>query len=155
MNEIKNNGIKLSEYDKEQPFRVPAKYFDDFYPRLQAKLEAEENVLPKQKYSVIKFLKPALGLAASFALIFMLVYRPLHSYLPNYLAKIKTGAESTIEEDNYFSIVERIDENSFFALITESLVNGTADEKGFNEEELLSYLSSNISDYEIALQTEN
>jgi hypothetical protein len=84
----------------------------------------------------------------------MLVYWPVKTFLPNYLAKTNTYIESTNEDDAFLTFIEKIDENSFFALqeaqSNEETVNGD-----FNDEELMSYLSSNVSDYEIYLQTEN
>jgi len=155
MNEKKGNVPELSKLKNELPFRVPANYFDDFYARLHTRLEAEEQALPKRDFRVIKYLKPVLGLAASFALIFMLVYQPVKSYLPKYLAKTRAYIKTSNEEDTYFSMIEKLDENSFFALITESSETELVNDNSFNDEELFSYLSSNISNYEIFLQTEN
>jgi hypothetical protein len=155
MNEMKNKKIKSSNPLKEQPFSVPDKYFDDFYARLHVRLEREENILPEKKNRFVRYLKPALGLAASFALIFMLVYWPVKSFLPGYLAETPARSESTIEDETYYALIEKLDENSFFSLISESITNNSTDAQGFNDEELLSYISSNISDYEIVLQTKN
>lgn len=154
MNELKNIAPKLSEIKKERPFRVPDNYFDDFSSRLHTRLEAEKQVLPKPKSRIIRFLKPAIGLAASFLLIFMLVYWPIKSFLPNYLANKNAPSETVItEEDTYMSILEKMDENSFFALLSDSSEEEKVDD--FNDEELMSYVSSNFSDYEIYLETDN
>ncbi|MGM0619898.1 MAG: hypothetical protein ACQETJ_02550 [Bacteroidota bacterium] len=153
MNELKKVAPKLSEIKKEHPFRVPDNYFDDFSSRLHTRLETEKKVLSKPKSRIIRLLKPALGLAASFILVFLLVYWPIKSFLPNYLAKSNTAIETVItEEDTYLSILEKIDENSFFALLTESSDEEVND---FNDEELLSYVSSNFTEYEIYLETDN
>ncbi|WP_372934557.1 hypothetical protein [Mariniphaga sediminis] len=154
MEELKKIAPKLSKLKKEQPFGVPEKYFDDFSARLQHRLETEKQVPPQNQSSIIRFLKPALGLAASFALVFMLVYWPLKSFLPNYLAKTNT-IETINEEDTYLIFVEKMDENSFFNLLQEPGTEEETIEGNFNDEELLSYLSVNVSDYEIYMQTEN
>lgn len=154
MEELKKIAPELSKQKKEQPFGVPENYFDDFSARLQHRLETEKQVPPQPQSSVIRFLKPALGLAASFALVFMLVYWPLKSFLPNYLAKMNT-IETINEEDTYLTFVEKMDENSFFNLLQEPVTEEETIEGNFNDEELLSYLSSNVSDYEIYMQTEN
>lgn len=155
MKELKKIAPELSKLKKEQPFVVPDKYFDDFSARLHHRLEAEKQGLPQKQNRVIRFLKPALGLAASFALIFMLVYWPVKTFLPNYLAKTNTYIDVDNEEDHFLSFLEKLDENSFFALIHENSINEETAEGDFNDEELLSYLSSNVTDYEIYIQTEN
>jgi hypothetical protein len=154
MKEFKKIAPESSKINKELPFRVPENYFDDFSSRLHSRLETETDV-PQNKGRVIRMLKPILGLAASFALIFMLVYWPIKSFLPDYLAKTEQNIEIiTIEEDSYISYVERIDENSFFALIRGVFTSDDA-EDDFTDEDLLNYLSANISDYDLYLNYEN
>ena len=155
MNKLKKIAPELSKIKKELPFDVPDKYFDDFSARLHHRLAIEKQALPQPKNPFIRYLKPVLAMAASFALIFMLVYWPVKTFLPDYQAKTNTNIESTNEDDAFMTFIEKLDENSFFALLQdqqsyEETVNGD-----FNDEELMSYLSSNVSDYEIYLQTEN
>ncbi len=155
MNKLKKIAPELSKLKKEPPFGVPDNYFDDFSARLHHRLEAEKQTLPQRGNPIIRYLKPVLGLAASFALIFMLVYWPVKSFLPNYLAKTNTYIESTSEDVDFVTFLEKLDENSFFALIQEPFINQETANDDFNDEELLSYLSSNVSDYDIYVQTEN
>ncbi len=155
MDDLKNNTPELSKIKKETPFRVPSGYFEDFPARIHARLEGEDNVLPEQKKGIIRYLKPALGLAASFALIFMLVYWPLSTFLPEYLADKNTPVEQETEIDAYMPYFEKIDENSFFAIIVEMVSENDTTVEKFNDEELLSYLSANVSDYELYINTEN
>ncbi len=142
MDELEKISPELSKIKKENPFRVPDNYFDDFSARLQIRLEAEKMVVPIKQNRFIQFLKPALGLAASFALIFMLVYWPLKSFMPDQVASSQIQDE--LSEDEFLSVVEGIDENSFFALLNEQ-------DEGikFSDEDLISYVGNNISDYEI------
>ncbi len=155
MDELNNNTPELSKIKKEPPFRVPDRYFDDFSARLNSRLEAESEVVPEPKKGIIRYLKPALGLAASFALIFMLVYWPLNKFLPAYLARTDAPIEQENEIDTYMPSFERIDEDSFFAIIVESATETDTIVESFNDEELLNYLSANVSDYELYLHTEN
>ena len=155
MKKIKNIAPELSKIKKELPFGVPENYFGDFSARLHHRLETEEQLLPQKQNRIIRFLKPALGLAASFTLIFMLVYWPVKTFLPNYLAKTNTYIESPSEENSYLSFIEKLDENSFFALLNEPFASEETDNYDFNDDELLNFLSANVSDYEIYLQTEN
>jgi hypothetical protein len=155
MNKFKKIAPEASEINKELPFRVPEHYFDDFSARLQTKLKAETHAITPQRNRFIRYLKPALGLAASFALVFMLVYWPVKEFLPDYLAKSSVTIETTEDDEHYFSYFENLDENSFFALIAEP-ANGRGTENGnFDDEELMNYLSANVSDYELFAQIQN
>ena len=84
----------------------------------------------------------------------MLVYWPISVFLPDFLAQTNTATEQEIEMDTYLSSFEQIDENLFFAIIND-LTEEKETEEDFNDDELLSYLSANVSDYELCLHTEN
>lgn len=155
MDELKNNLPELSKIKKEPPFRVPDNYFDDFSARLHARLDTETEMLSEPKKGIIRYLRPALGLAASFALIFMMVYWPMKTFLPDFMAETSPSIEQETELDTYMPSFERIDENSFFAIIVESASETDTTVESFNDEELLNYLSANVSDYELYLNTEN
>lgn len=148
MDELKNIAPKLSKLKKETPFRTPDNYFDDFSARLQIKLEAEKKVVPKQKSVVLRFLKPAIGLAASFAIIFMLVYWPLKTFMPSEVVETEETIDNTDSE--FLNIVEGLDESSFFELLEES--NGTDD---LTDDDLIAYVDANFTSYEIFENIEN
>lgn len=148
MDELEKFSPQLSKLKKENPFGTPDKYFDDFSARLQMKLEAEKKVVPIQQNRIIRFLKPAIGLAASFALIFMLVYWPLNTFLPDKVAN--NNSQPDLDEMEFLSMVEGIDENSFYALLEEP--DGTIE---FTDDDLIHYLSANVSEYEIYAGTDN
>jgi hypothetical protein len=145
MDELNNISRELSKIKKENPFKTPDQYFDNFSARLQMKLEAEKKIVPAQKNRIITFLKPALGLAASFALIFMLVYWPLKTYMPNRQAN---NTETEAYDMQYINMVEEIDENSFYSLLDEP--NGSAE---LTDDDLESYLVANVSEYEMYNET--
>lgn len=148
MDELKNIAPKLSKLKKDNPFGTPDKYFDNFSARLQMKIEEEKKVVPHPKNRLIRILKPALGLAASFALVFMLVYWPLKSFMTSEVADNTEALEYSDSE--FLNIVEDLDENSFFAILEES--NGTED---LTEDDLLAYVSTNFTGYEIFEKIEN
>ncbi len=149
MNRYKKEQPRLSEIKKENPFGTPANYFDDFPARLQAKIDAENKVVPPAKKNrFIQSIKPALGLAASFALIALLVYWPVKMYLTNEVVE-NAPQNNSYEEEFSSMVIENIDENSFFALLEEP-DNGIE----FSEEDLLSYVSTNLSEYELYTETE-
>lgn len=150
MDNIRENTSELSKLKKENPFRTPDNYFDDFSARLQMKLEAEKKVAPVPKNRIVQFLKPALSLAASFALIFLLVYWPMKSFLPNQVAENNgVEIESYDDENQYLTLLEGIDEDSFYALLDEP--NTTVE---FSDDDLMDYINTNISEYEIYLGTD-
>ena len=60
MEELENIAPELSKIKKENPFRVPENYFEDFSARLQMKLDAEKMEAPKKQSKAIQILKPAL-----------------------------------------------------------------------------------------------
>lgn len=143
---MNNISPKLAKLKKENPFGTPDKYFDDFLPQLQMKLEAEKQLVPSKQNRFIRFLKPAISLAASFALIFMLVYWPLNNFMTKQTAE--NHIEQDLDEMEYMNMVEGIDESSFFALLDGS--NGSTE---FTDGDLENYLVANVSEYEIYSET--
>lgn len=147
MDELEKTAPELSKLKKENPFRTPENYFEDFSARLQIKLDAEKEGTVKTQSKIIQFLKPALGLAAGFALIFMLAYWPLTKLTTNQQAK--NSITQTDEIDMLLtSLVEGMDEDSFFAMLDES-------ESAFqlSDEDMANYLNTNSSEYEIFSET--
>lgn len=149
MDELEKIAPELSKIRKENPFKVPDNYFDDFSARLQVKMEAEKAGISKNRNKIIQFIKPALGLAAGFALIVMLAYWPLKTFTPNQLAN-NVDTEIDISEMLYANMVEGIDVNSFYALLEES--NGY---EQFSDEDLATYVNTNSSEYDIYSETNN
>ena len=147
MEELKNIAPNLSKIKKENAFGTPKHYFDDFSARMQMQLEAEKHVADKKEFKIINLLKPALGLAASFAIIFMLVYIPLKTFIPQEQV-IQTTA-STDYNYQFETILEELDESSFF-----SLLDGNDSEVNFSDDDLIAYVSTNFSAYEIYEYTE-
>lgn len=140
---------KLSEIRKENPFRVPGNYFDDFQARMQLRIEQEMQPEMKKPVRVIELLKPALSLAASFAAVFMIVYLPISSIQKRQLANDSPSGEVQIYPDDYTYLIESMDENTFFALFN----NGDSDEIPADES-ITEYLAANYSDYDIFMETQ-
>lgn len=148
MEDLEKTAPKLSKIKKENPFRTPDNYFDDFSARLQMRLEAEKHPLPEKQNKIIRLLKPIAGLAASFALIVLLVYWPLNKFMNSEVAE-NTGNEEIMTEDFYSSLVESIDEETFYGLLEQQ-----ESTEEFSDDELINYLSANVSDYELYLETD-
>ena len=56
------------------PFKCPEGYFDTLTERIINRVELEEKT---SNPTIIRFLKPALALAASFVIIFLLIFIPV------------------------------------------------------------------------------
>ncbi len=149
MKELEKIAPELSKIKKENPFRVPENYFDDFSTRLQAKLDAEQNAVPVKKSNIIRYLKPAIGLAAGFALVFSLAYWPLKTLTPNQTADSDVQ-EISVSEMLFASAVEGIDVNSFYELIEKPEGNAQ-----LSDDDLASFVNANVSEYEIYTQDAN
>lgn len=147
MKDVNNELTELSKIKKETPFQAPSHYFDDFPARLQAKIDAENRIEVKITNRFTHYLKPVMGLAAGFVLIVLLVQWPLKTFMPN-TQKLSSTNDTELSDMDYASMVEGIDENSFYALLDD--VNGKDD---FSDEEILSYLQTNSSDYELFAET--
>lgn len=147
MEELQNIAPELSKIKKENPFKVPEHYFDDFSARLQMKLDAEKMEVPKKQSKVIQFLKPALSIAAGFALLFTLAYWPLKLITPGQQANNEI-IEIDINEMLYANMVEGIDQNSFYALLDEPNISAQ-----LSDEELAIIVNSNSSEYDIYSET--
>lgn len=149
MKELENIAPELSKIKKENPFRVPENYFEDFSARLQSKIDAEQNAVPGRRNNIIRYLKPAIGLAAGFALVFSLAYWPLKTLTPNRIAE-NNVQEMSVNDMLFASAVEGIDENSFYELL-----ESRGEEEQLSDEDLASYVNTNVSEYEIYSQTAN
>jgi hypothetical protein len=67
----------------------------------------------------------------------------------------KVAIEMESDMETYMPSIEKIDETSFFGLVDETFAGEEDIEEAFNDEELLNYLSANVSDYELYMHTEN
>lgn len=146
--ELKNIAPELSKLKKEKAFRTPENYFDDFAARMHTKIELEKQPAPEKKPRVIQLLKPILGLAASFAIIMMLVYVPLKTFLEPEINGIAETVES--EDADFLNVMEELDEQSFFAAL-----DATETDEEFTDTELVAFVNANFTDYEIYANLDN
>lgn len=137
---------------KTNPFRTPDYYFESLEDRIMGNIE---DKMKKKSSSarLIQFLKPALGLAASFTLVYLLVYYPINTFL------LKPTAETTITDTitsdlltDYSINLASIDENSLINAIFSDETNNLAET---NPDELLAYLSTGLNDVEIYTEIQN
>lgn len=149
MKELEKIAPELSKIKKENPFRVPDNYFDDFSARLEKRMNTEQNSLPVKKNNIIRYLKPAIGLAAGFALVFSLAYWPLKTFTPDRTAD-SSDDELSVNDLLFASAVEGIDENSFYELLEKP-----TESESFSEEEIANYVNTNVSEYELFSHSAN
>ena len=102
---------------RELPFRVPDHYFDDFQARLSARMEAERTGESGKRVSLFSYLKPALGLAAAFAAVILLVYFPVR--LMTSQDQLASNGVSG-EEEKIINLVEYVDDHTFFNLLNDN-----------------------------------
>ncbi|WP_372774959.1 hypothetical protein [Mangrovibacterium sp.] len=136
---------------KKPPFDVPTGYFETFEDRLDARITALEEK-PGTRKTIIRILKPVIGLAACFVLILLLVKYPLSRFTGTIVAE--TEIESTYErdllEDVILSNTLFIDDKILVQTIaTTDLSNNT------NHEEMVIIASEELNDYEIFAELYN
>lgn len=148
MKELENNiENRLDHLKMGQPFTVPEGYFETFHERLKARIEAEER--PEPKRGLLFYLKPALGLAASFALIFLLVYVPLVKFMPgkDYMAQQTTdNVTADTSADISPAVFSYFTEGQFLSAFEEMEEYNT---NTISPDAIVEYLAINCSDYEI------
>lgn len=147
MNERKNIGNEWQNQRSKPPFKVPDGYFDTLEDQIEAKI-ADERTSVSPKGKLIRMMKPMLAMAASFALIFMLVYYPLSVFLPHYMAKnadMPMDTTTVTEDDLAISYFTGLT-NSYYDLFNIEEVTPKVE---VNEQELLDYLAFEMNEAEI------
>lgn len=133
-----------------QPFRVPEGYFETFAERLQVRIEEEE--LPTKKRTLYFYLKPALSMAASIALVMLLVYVPIKKFFPSTQGYL-TQQKSTIDSVDKVGVLPvPVDLFSYFS--ESQFVSAVADMKVIDSEtispdSLGDYIADNYTDLDI------
>jgi hypothetical protein len=135
----------LHEAGKELPFGVPDHYFDDFQARLQVRLDRKKMPAMSRNSLFVRYMKPALGLAAAFAAVFLLVYVPVQVVTrTNTFAQNKPASD----EDKIINLVEQVDDHTFFNLLEDENKDEVVE-----GQELEVFIASNYSDFDIYLET--
>jgi len=154
MNKKHHIPTRVQEQEHNLPFAVPDGYFDTLEDRIEARIAEETNsISPKGK--LIRMVKPILGMVASFAVIFLLVYYPLSIFLPGYLAKNaeEPGAKSETfaEEEALYSYL-LVSEQSLY-----DILNTETDQAGgeVTADEMLDYLATAMNETEIYAEFKN
>lgn len=139
---------------KKNPFRTPDNYFDSMEDRVMRTIEHEEKTKSSSGAGkVYRLLKPVLGLAASFALVFVLVYYPIKYFSSDKLVQTQSTDTVTPETNDFYSIViSAVDENSLVDALSKE---DTILQEEINADELIAYLSSDMNDIELYSEIQN
>ncbi len=154
MYEEENIEPEFLKRPKKNPFQTPDHYFDSIEDRVMGAIEHEaKNKTTSKSDKIFQLLKPVLGLAASFALVYLLAYYPIKYFSPNSLVKSEITDSSSFDNmDAYALNFSLIDENSLFNTIFDNETNVLSEIK---PDELLAYLSTDMNDLEIYSEIQN
>ena len=123
------------------PFRTPEGYFDAFEDRMMARIASEDQPETSRRARIWTVLKPALSLAAMFALVFGMGYGVLS------LTRTIGPRNASIEVPGYATVEEEM-------ITPTSLINyyqtSLAEETELDEETIVSYLASELSFSDLA-----
>jgi len=129
----------LADLQKKQPFKVPDSYFDNFEARLQTRLQQQQQQSREKRSEnkVIKMLKPVMWMAASFLLAILLIKIPFRQFFPESLSVKNTKEENAVS-------IYLLNETNFYDILSEDSQTDT-----LKTEDLYTYLSSEVNEYEI------
>lgn len=131
---------------RKNPFRTPDDYFDSLEDRIMANIEYQGSK-KRTTTKVFQMLKPVFGLAASFLLIYLLVYYPINTFILKDTSKVAvTDTSLSNFMDPYNLSLNQVDENSLVNAIFSDETSNIAET---NPDEMLAYLSSGLNDLEI------
>jgi hypothetical protein len=136
MNEKKIDNI-WGKMDNKYPFSLPDDYFEVLPETIMDRIDSEGKA---KGFSFIRFMKPAIGLAASFLLIMALVYAPVKLFTP------KTQQHQISENfiDDIYDIFLSFSDHK----IIETLYNAEID-GDFNAENEEAIILASVSEYDI------
>jgi len=140
---------QLRNHRKELPFRVPENYFESFADRLLVRIEREEQ--PSKKRSLYFYLKPALMMAASIAIVMLLVYVPVKKFYPStgmsYLTQQKAKTD-TVDSSSVVpvTLISYFTESQFMAAVTDLT---ELDSDTISNDDLADFIAANYNDYDV------
>jgi hypothetical protein len=151
MYEEENIESEFLKGQKKNPFRTPEGYFDSLEDRILAGIEPLKRTKTTST-RIFQFLKPALGLAASFLLVALLVYSPVKTLLLKNNIKTEVAQSSTTDVlDDYSLNLTSIDEN----VLASAIFSDESNTQTIDADEMLAYLSSDLNDVEIYSEIQN
>ena len=144
--EDKNIEPEFMKRKATNPFRTPEHYFDSLEDRIMSKIQVPEA--PKKPNQIIRFIKPAIGIAASLLVAYLLVNKPAYrSNDKNVIAGL-TNVPGNDSAFNFSQIDESTVINAIFTEETDTL-------RKINQDEMLAYLSTGLNEIEIYAEIQN
>lgn len=122
--------------DRNNPFSAPDGYFQALPDRILDRIEEQEKSTSKS--TIIRYLKPILALAASFVIIFLLIYVP-----------VKTIGPSITENDN---TVEEMNQDLLPYIVTDEVIYktfNTDEDQSIDDGVIETVLLASVSDMEL------
>jgi len=135
----KSDHMNLDKVGKKYPFYTPDNYFDQFHGKLMTRIDLEKKSSQSQIF--IRYLKPAIGLAASFLLIITLLYVPVK--LIFHEKNITSNSTMPAIDEEYFLSYPLSDHKIFEAL------ESTVPDETFDNDQLESVLLASLSEYDL------
>lgn len=140
----------FGNHGKNQPFRVPEGYFETFAERLKVRIEEEQQ--HNEKKSLLFYLKPVLMVAASFALVMLLIYVPVKKYFPandGYVSSQQSNKDSMKINDVApvpVDLIAYFTEGQFLSALSEMKA---IEAETLSNDSLGEYIAANYNDLEI------
>jgi hypothetical protein len=131
--------MKLDQLGTKFPFHTPEHYFDDFPSKVMDRIS--NGIIPHKEISIMRFLKPAIGLVAGLLIIFGLIYIPGKVLFPG---KTRTVQVISPTFDEEFMITYPLADNTIF----EALENTVPDDL-FDKNQLETVLLASVTEYEL------
>jgi hypothetical protein len=141
--EEENIDFDFLKRDKTNPFRVPEGYFDSLDDRIMQNLNKAPASKESKHRKVIHIFVPALAVAASIVIVFLLTNFPFQKS-----GKVNELLLSTIyaEKEDSSLTFSLIDDNTLVnAIYTDEKSNAT----DLNSDEVLAYLSTGLNEVQI------
>lgn len=127
----------LTERANGNPFRVPEGYFNLLPQQIMDQLGTVQE--PKQQKFIIRFLKPALAIAAGFAIMVILTLFPLK----NFRTDNPINYQSVSFDEEYYISCSMDDDKIYETLISE------APEASVDYKQLENILLGSVSEYDL------
>lgn len=137
MEDLKHN--MLDKAGNRTPFRVPEGYFETLTERVMQRVEASEQAPVKR--GLIFYLRPIIGLAASFLLVALLVNVPIR-FLNKQNETATTGTEHYTTK---LDILATFNENE----IIDALSNESNSDHRMDDSTIETVLLATVSDYDL------
>ncbi|MCK4661232.1 MAG: hypothetical protein KAT68_00090 [Bacteroidales bacterium] len=147
MDELSKIAPKLSKIKKDNPFKAPDGYFDNFPLKMQEIITAQKEVV-KPKF--VLFAKPQLAYIYAFSLIIVMVFS--YTVMTNYF---NNNANQLLTSDEICEIIEYDVYEYDEALFVDALLDDDydiSDSDNDASEEIIDYLLDDNIDYNTIIE---